>query len=63
MKETHAGKIKTITSIGWIVFGITFLIRYYKTGDSFLLWAGLFISIAHAISLVLHLGKQKRGTP
>lgn len=60
MKDNRVTKTKVFSSVIWIVFGTTFIIRYYKTGDSFLLWAGLFICLAHATSLALHLFKKAK---
>ena len=44
-----------ITSCIWIVYGILSVLRYFKTGDQFLLWTGLLIGIAHLIVVVLML--------
>jgi hypothetical protein len=41
-----------ISSGVWTVYGILSVLRYFKTGDPFLLWTGLFIGIAHFVILV-----------
>ncbi|MBX2964550.1 MAG: hypothetical protein KF845_00290 [Cyclobacteriaceae bacterium] len=58
MKGKYQRIFKISASILWIIFGVTFIIRFYKTEDRFLLWAGLFIAIAHTISLLLFLFRK-----
>jgi len=38
---------RLISSGMWTMYGTLSVLRYFKTGDQFLLWTGLFIGIAH----------------
>ena len=43
-------------SIGiWTIYGTVSVLRYFKTGDQFLLWTGLFIGITHFVIFILNL--------
>ena len=39
----------------WAIFGFSSVLRYFKTGDQFLLWTGLFIAIMHFVIFILNL--------
>ncbi|MEI7828429.1 MAG: hypothetical protein WCI31_01595 [Prolixibacteraceae bacterium] len=38
---------RLVTSGMWTFYGALSVLRYFKTGDQYLLWTGLFIGIAH----------------
>ena len=40
-------RFQLLNSIIWTIFGVFSILRYFKTGDQFSLWAGLFIGTAH----------------
>jgi hypothetical protein len=44
----------------WIIYGTFSVLRYFKTGDKFLLWAGLFIGIAHFVIFILNLFRSNQ---
>jgi hypothetical protein len=44
-----------LSSSMWTIYGTTSVLRYFKTGDQFLLWTGLFIGIAHFVIFILNL--------
>lgn len=44
-----------LSSSMWSIYGTTSVLRYFNTGDQFLLWTGLFIGIAHFVIFVLNL--------
>jgi hypothetical protein len=39
----------------WTIYGTLSVLRYFKTGDQFLLWTGLVIGIAHFVIFILNL--------
>jgi hypothetical protein len=39
----------------WAIYGTTSVLRYFKTGDQFLLWTGLFIGISNFVIFILRL--------
>ena len=39
----------------WTIYGTTSVLRYFKTGDQFLLYSGLLIGIAHFVIFILNL--------
>ena len=55
----------TLFSAGmWTIFGTLSVVRYFKTGDQFLLWTGLFIGIAHFVIFIFNLRRTaKREIP
>ena len=44
-----------LSSSIWTIYGTLSVLRYFKTGDQFLLWTGLFIGIAHFVVFILNL--------
>ncbi len=36
----------------WIFFAMMSILRFYKTGDEFLLWSGLIIGIGHIVVIL-----------
>ena len=44
-----------LSSSMWTIYGTLSVLRYFKTGDQFLLWTGLFIGIAHFVVFILNL--------
>ena len=46
-------RIYTIMGVCWIVYGILSLLRYYKTGDQFLLWSGIIIISLWIIGIIV----------
>ena len=53
-------RVNLILSCIWIVYGIFSVIRYFKTGDQFLLWTGLFIGIAYFVVVIKMLLRTTR---
>lgn len=53
--EKNQKYFRLLMSGGWIIFGVLFVLRYLKSGDQFLLWAGLFIGISHLIIFIAFL--------
>jgi hypothetical protein len=50
MKLTSLTKNKRLLiNALWIFYGILSVLRYFKTGDMFLLWTGLIIGVAHLV--------------
>jgi len=52
----HGGRSKRIyiiMGVCWIVYGILSLLRYYKTGDQFLLWSGIIIISLWIIGIIV----------
>lgn len=47
-------------SILWIVYAITSILRYQKTGDKFLLWTGLIFGIGFFVILIRTLFKSTK---
>jgi hypothetical protein len=45
-------RFRLLASVTWTVYGILAVLRYFKTGDQFLLWTGLIIGIAHFMILI-----------
>jgi len=52
-KEKKLIQYVIISSICWIIFGITSIIRFSKTGDQFLLWTGMGIGIVNSVIIAL----------
>ena len=46
-------RIYIIMGVCWIVYGILSLLRYYKTGDQFLLWSGIIIISLWIIGIIV----------
>ncbi|RKS92331.1 hypothetical protein BC952_2219 [Flavobacterium limicola] len=44
----------------WTIFGTLSVLRYFKTGDQFLLWTGLFIGIGHLVFFILSLFRSNQ---
>lgn len=44
----------------WTIFGTLSVMRYFKTGDQFLLWTGLFIGIGHFVFFILSLFRSNQ---
>src|SRR5665647_1640014 len=44
-----------LSSSMWTIYGTLSVLRYFKTGDQFLLWTGLLIGIAHFVIFILNL--------
>lgn len=53
-------RILLLLSVTWTLYGIFSVLRYFKTGDQFLLWTGLFIIIGHFVVLVLTLFRTSK---
>ena len=48
-------------SIGiWTIYGTVSVLRYFKTGDQFLLWTGLFIGVTHFLIFILNLFRSNQ---
>ena len=48
-------------SIGiWTIYGTISVLRYFKTGDQFLLWTGLFIVVTHFLIFILNLFRSNQ---
>jgi len=45
-------RLRVFSSSLWSFYGIISVLRYFKTGDQFLLWTGLFIGIGHFVLLI-----------
>ena len=48
-------RLTLLSSSMWTIYGTLSVLRYFKTGDQFLLWTGLFIGIAHFVVFILNL--------
>ena len=48
-------RLTLLSSSMWTIYGTLSILRYFKTGDQFLLWTGLFIGIAHFVVFILNL--------
>jgi hypothetical protein len=44
----------------WTIFGTISVLRYFSTGDQFLLWTGLFIGIGHLGFFILSLFRSNQ---
>lgn len=44
----------------WTIFGTISVLRYFKTGDQFLLWTGLFIGVGHFVFFILSLFRSNQ---
>ena len=42
-----------LSSSMWTIYGTLSVLRYFKTGDQFLLWTGLFIGLGHFVIFIL----------
>lgn len=52
---------KIIPALIWTIFGVVDILRYFKTGDKFLLWTGLAIGLVNLIIIIYYLiNRQKR---
>jgi len=51
-------RIYIIMGVCWIVYGILSLLRYYKTGDPFLLWSGMIIISLWIIGIIVKYFKK-----
>ncbi len=56
-KQSH---VRLFSSGMWTIYGFFSVLRYFKTGDQFLLWTGLFIGIAHLVIFMLHLFRSNQ---
>jgi len=45
-------RLRVFSSSLWTFYCIMSVLRYFKTGDQFLLWTGLFIGIGHFVLLI-----------
>ena len=52
--------IMLISSGIWTIFGTISVLRYFNTGDQFLLWTGLFIGIGHLVFFTLSLFRSNQ---
>lgn len=50
--------LRIISPCIWILYGTLSVLRYFKTGDQFLLWTGLFIVIGYLILLLFRTIKR-----
>lgn len=50
-------RLQLLNSGIWTFYGALSVWRYFKTGDQFLLWTGLFIGIAHLVIFILNLSR------
>jgi len=46
---------RLLSSSVWTIYGTLSVLRYLKTGDSFLLWTGLLIGMGHLLIVLLTL--------
>ncbi len=53
-------RLRIVTAVLWIIFGVVSVLRYLQTGDAFLLWTGLFIGVGHTVVLILSLLRTTR---
>lgn len=44
----------------WTIYGTLSVLRYFKTGDQFLLWTGLFIGLAYFVIFLLILRQMAK---
>ena len=44
----------------WTIYGTVLVLRYFKTGDQFLLSTGLFIGITHFVIFILNLFRSNQ---
>lgn len=51
-------RFQLLASVVWIFYGTISVVRYFKTGDQFLLWSGVFIGLAHFIILLVILFRR-----
>ena len=59
--EAKKQKNMTLLSSGiWTIYGTLSVLRYFKTGDQFLLWTGLFIATAHFVIFLLNLRQTSK---
>jgi hypothetical protein len=49
-----------LSSSMWIIYGTLSVLRYFKTGDQFLLWTGLLIGIGHFVLFILNLHRTAK---
>ncbi|WKV14037.1 hypothetical protein [Marivirga harenae] len=52
--------MQLLSSGMWTIYGVISVFRYFKTGDQFLLWSGLFIGLAHLVLFSLNLFRSNK---